>query len=157
MFGNTRLVSAFVPIVSNNSKGLLSRFKPTAMLRVSLTNGTPVLVAGDAGPFDSRADTEFVSAQGFAGELPVRVEAAVPFAIVRADYADLDTTLTIIACVMSGAFLVLALQYVRRSKLPAFDPGARDLGGRDQAVLSAGDQSQDRRTVRVRGPLPLAE
>src|SRR3569623_2688973 len=90
------------------------------MLRGSLTNGTPVLVAGDAGPFDSGSGTEFVSAQGFPGELPIRVEAAVPFAIVRADYADLDTTLTIIACVMSGSFLVLALQYVRRSKLPAF-------------------------------------
>ena len=120
-FGSTRLVSAFVPIVSNDSKGLLSRFKAAAMLRILLTNGTPVLVAGDAGPFDSRKDTEFLSAQGFAGELPVRVEAAVPFAIVRADYADLDMTLTVIACVMSGAFLVLALQYVRRSKLPAFD------------------------------------
>ena len=120
-FGSTRLVSAFVPIVSTDNKGLLSRFKPTAMLRVSLTNGTPVLVAGDAGSFDNKGDTEFVSVQGFPGELPVRVEAAVPFAIVRADYAELDTTLTIIACVMSGAFLVLALQYVRRSKLPAFD------------------------------------
>src|SRR3569623_2024787 len=28
---------------------------------------------------------------------------------------------TVAACLMSGAFLVLALQYVRRSKLPAFD------------------------------------
>jgi sensor c-di-GMP phosphodiesterase-like protein len=41
--------------------------------------------------------------------------------MVRADYTDLDVSFTIIACIMSGAFLVLALQYVRRSKLPAFD------------------------------------
>jgi EAL domain-containing protein (putative c-di-GMP-specific phosphodiesterase class I) len=120
-FGSTRLVSAFVPIVSSDAKGLLSRFKPTAMLRVALTNGTPVLVAGDASGFDNKRDTEFVSVQGFAGELPVRVEAAVPFAVVRADYSDLDVSFTIVACIMSGAFLVLALQYVRRSKLPAFD------------------------------------
>ncbi|MEO6013771.1 MAG: EAL domain-containing protein [Devosia sp.] len=120
-FGTTRLVSVFLPIVSSSGNGLLSRFKPTAMVRISLTNGTPVLVAGDPGPFDQQRDTEFISASGFAGELPVRVEAAVPFAIVRADYSDLDMSFTIIACIMSGAFLVLALQYVRRSKLPAFD------------------------------------
>ena len=120
-FGSARLVSAFVPIVSTDADGLLSRFKPTAMVRVALTNGTPVLVAGDASGFDNNRDTEFISAQGFAGELPVRVEAAVPFAVVRADYSDLDVSFTIVACIMSGAFLVLALQYVRRSKLPAFD------------------------------------
>ncbi|MBI4920731.1 MAG: EAL domain-containing protein [Devosia nanyangense] len=120
-FGNTRMVSAFVPLVSSDSEGLLNRFKPTAMVRVSVTDGTSVLVAGDPSPYDSHGTTEYVSAEGFAGELPIRVEAAVPFAIVRADYADLDVSFTIIACLMSGAFLVLALQYVRRSKLPAFD------------------------------------
>ena len=119
-FGATRLVSAFIPIVSVNRVGLLSQFRPTAMVRVTLTNGTPVLVAGDTSAFD-RGETEFVASSAFAGELPIRVEAAVPFAIVRADYSDLDVSFTIIACIMSGAFLVLALQYVRRSKLPAFD------------------------------------
>ncbi len=119
-FGTARLVSAFVPIISSNSTGLLARFKPTAMVRLSLTNGVPVMVAGDASAFD-RGGAEFISSEVIAGELPVRVEAAVPFAIVRADYADLDVSFTIIACIMSGAFLILALQYVRRSKLPAFD------------------------------------
>jgi EAL domain-containing protein (putative c-di-GMP-specific phosphodiesterase class I) len=120
-FGTSRQVSAFVPIVSSTENGLLSRFKPTAMVRISLTNGTPVLVAGDPSPFDNRRNTEFVASDSFAGELPIRVEAAVPFAMVRADYTDLDVSFTIIACLMSGGFLVLALQYVRRSKLPAFD------------------------------------
>jgi EAL domain-containing protein (putative c-di-GMP-specific phosphodiesterase class I) len=120
-FGTTRLVSAFVPIVSSSSAGLLSRFKPTAMVRISLTDSTPVLVAGDPTPFDGRRDTEFIATESFAGELPIRAEAAVPFAMVRADYSDLDVSFTVIACIMSGAFLVLALQYVRRSKLPAFD------------------------------------
>ncbi|MEO7224353.1 MAG: EAL domain-containing protein, partial [Devosia sp.] len=119
-FGTTRLVSAFVPIVSTNSAGLLSRFKPAAMVRITLTNGTVVLVGGDTSAFD-RGETEFLSSSVFAGELPIRIEAAVPFAIVRADYTDLDVSFTIIACIMSGAFLILALQYVRRSKLPAFD------------------------------------
>ncbi|MEO8756858.1 MAG: EAL domain-containing protein [Devosia sp.] len=120
-FGATRLVSAFVPVVSTDKKGLLSQFKSTTMLRISLSNGTPILTAGDSSAYDNHADTEFLAVQGFAGELPIRVEAAVPFAVVRADYSDLDVTFTVIACIMSGAFLVLALQYVRRSKLPAFD------------------------------------
>jgi len=120
-FGTTRMVSVFLPIVSSDAKGLLSRFKPTAMVRIALTNDTPVLVAGDPSAYDDRNGTEFIAAEGFAGELPIRVEAAVPFAVVRADYADLDMSFTIVACIMSGAFLVLALQYVRRSKIPAFD------------------------------------
>jgi sensor c-di-GMP phosphodiesterase-like protein len=120
-FGATRFVSAFVPILSSEPSGLLSRFKPTAMVRVALTNGTPVLTAGDPTPFDTRRDAEFVASEAFAGELPIRVEAAIPFAMLRADYADLDVSFTVIACIMSGAFLILALQYVRRSKLPAFD------------------------------------
>ena len=77
-FGTARMVSAFVPVVSTTTAGLLSRFKPTAMVRISLTNGTPVLIAGDAAPYDNRGNTEFLASEGFAGELPVRVEAAVP-------------------------------------------------------------------------------
>jgi EAL domain-containing protein (putative c-di-GMP-specific phosphodiesterase class I) len=120
-FGAARQVSAIVPIVSTSGSGILNRFRPTAMVRISLTNGTPVMVVGDPSAYDHRGGAEFIASDAFAGELPVRVEAAVPFAMVRADYADLDVSFTIIACIMSGAFLVLALQYVRRSKLPAFD------------------------------------
>jgi EAL domain-containing protein (putative c-di-GMP-specific phosphodiesterase class I) len=119
-FGTARLVSVFVPIISSDSKGLLGRFKPTSMVRISLTNGTPVMVAGDPSAFD-RGAAEYLSSSVIAGELPVKIEAAVPFAVVRADYTDLDVSFTVIACIMSGAFLILALQYVRRSKLPAFD------------------------------------
>ncbi len=120
-FGTTRKVSAFVPLYPSAAETLLSGIKPTAMVRTSLTNGIPVLSAGDSTAYDHRGDTEFVAADGYVGELPLRVEAAVPFAIVRADYADLDVSFTLIACLMSGAFLTLALQYVRRSQLPAFD------------------------------------
>lgn len=120
-FGTTRKVSAFVPIVSSTTESMLSRFEPTTMVRISLTNGTPVMVAGDAAPYDNRGATEFVHGESFSGELPIRVEAAVPFAMVRANYSDLDVSFTIVACIMSGAFLLLALQYVRRSQLPAFD------------------------------------
>lgn len=120
-YGTTRRVSAFVPIFAGDTASMLAGMKPTSMVRVSLTNGTPVVVAGNSESYDKRGNREFVSAEGFAGELPIRTEAAIPFAMVRADYADLDVSFTIIACLTCAAFLILALQYVRRSQLPAFD------------------------------------
>lgn len=120
-FGQQRIVSAFVPVLGASVETLLAGLKPTTMVRLMLTNGTAILTAGDSAALDANDGTEFVTATAFAGELPLRAEAAVPFAIVRADYADLDASFTIIACLMSGAFLVLSLQYVRRSQLPAFD------------------------------------
>jgi EAL domain-containing protein (putative c-di-GMP-specific phosphodiesterase class I) len=120
-FGTSRLVSAFAPVLGTNTDALLAGLKPTSMVRLSLTNGSPILTAGDSSGFERQDGTEFVTASAFAGEFPVRAEAAVPFAIVRADYADLDASFTIIACLTSAAFLILSLQYVRRSQLPAFD------------------------------------
>ena len=61
-FGTTRLVSAFVPIVSTDRRRACSAgFKPTAMVRMSLTNGTPVLVGGRYVGVRHRGDTEFVA------------------------------------------------------------------------------------------------
>ena len=120
-FGPLRTVSAFVPVLTSEADGLLSGVKATTMIRLSLTNSTPIVTVGDASAYDGRTNTEFVFAESFAGEMPLRAESAVPFAMVRADYADLDASFTVVAALMSGAFLVLALQYVRRSQLPAFD------------------------------------
>ncbi len=120
-FGGSRMVSAFAPVLASDVEGLSSGLKPTTMVRLSLTSGTQIVTVGDASAYDKRGDTEFIVAESLAGEIPLRAEAAVPFAMVRADYADLDASFTIVACLMSAAFLVLALQYVRRSQLPAFD------------------------------------
>ncbi|MDB5562556.1 MAG: hypothetical protein JWN11_1974, partial [Hyphomicrobiales bacterium] len=121
-FGGTRKVSAFVPVLPTAAQTLLGSFHPGSMVRVSLTNGTQILGAGDATSYDKRSnDKDFLATQSFAGELPLRSEAAVPFALVRSDYADLDFSFTFIAGILSAAFLVMALQYVRRSRLPAFD------------------------------------
>lgn len=120
-FGGQRSVSAFVPLIANPAETLLRGLKPTAMVRLSLTNGTPIIAAGDPNAFDNRGETEFLYTEAIAGEIPIKAEGAVPFAMVRADYADLDASFTVVACLMSGAFLILSLQYVRRSKLPAFD------------------------------------
>ncbi len=121
-FGTTRIVSAFVPILMQRFELLTSDLGPGAIVRISLSNGDLIHEAGDVAAFDQReGELDFIRDQSFAGELPLRVEAAVPFATVRGDYADLDSALTIIACVMSAFVLLTALQYVRRSQLPAFD------------------------------------
>jgi EAL domain-containing protein (putative c-di-GMP-specific phosphodiesterase class I) len=120
--GAERRVSVFSPVLANVASGLLPRLQPATLVRVSLSSGTPVLTVGDATSYDGRkGDNDFVWAQSLAGEIPLRVEAAVPFALVRANYAKLAIGLMIIACAMSAAFLVMLLQYVRRSNLPAFD------------------------------------
>lgn len=121
-FGQTRKVSAFVPLMSQTADGLAQGLRAGAMIRVGLTNGTPILTVGDAGAYDRReTSAEFVSAQSFAGELPLKVEFAMPFVMARAGYADLDIAFTVIACLFSAVFLIVSLNYVRRSRVPAFD------------------------------------
>lgn len=120
-FGSSRKVSAFAPVLAAERDSLLSGLKSTSMMRVALTDGAEIITVGDPRAYDERGKTEFVTVESFAGELPIRVTAAVPFAMVRADYGDLDASFTVVAALMCGAFLILALQYVRRSDLPAFD------------------------------------
>lgn len=121
-FGTTRKVSAFVPVLANGNSSLLTGTSPGTAVRLSLTSGTQIAAVGDTAAFDRIPDeATYVSAQAIAGELPVRVEAVVPFAVVRANYADLDVSFTLVAALMSGSFLILMLQYVRKSRLPAFD------------------------------------
>ncbi|MBU1305072.1 MAG: EAL domain-containing protein, partial [Alphaproteobacteria bacterium] len=121
-FGDLRRVSAFLPLLGQSAQTLEQGLHSGAMMRITLTNGTTVMTLGDAGGFDRRSSaSEFISSEGFAGALPIKVEYAVPFAIVRAGFADLDVSFTFVACLMSASFLVLALQYVRRSRVPAFD------------------------------------
>lgn len=120
--GETRRVSAFVPLLGQAEPALRSAMGDASLLRVSLTNGLTVLTVGDPSGFDRRlSNTEYITAQGFAGQFPIKIEQAVPFAVARAGYADLDVAFTVIACVLSGAFLLFSLTYVRRSRVPAFD------------------------------------
>ena len=121
-FGESRRVSAFVPLIGQTADGLAQALPAASMMRVLLSNGTPVLTVGDATAFDRRGSSgEFISATGFAGDLPLKVEYAVPFAMVRANYADLDMAFTAVACLMSATMLLLSLSYVRRTRVPAFD------------------------------------
>ena len=121
-YSSTRRISAFVPVLPFPPETVAQDLTTGGMAQVSLTNGTPISTSGDPTPYERRSsDAEFITAQAFAGELPLRVDAALPFALVRSTYSDLDLSFTVIAAAMSGAFLLLMLQYVRRSQLPAFD------------------------------------
>jgi EAL domain-containing protein (putative c-di-GMP-specific phosphodiesterase class I) len=120
--GEMRRISAFVPLLGQSQQAVTAGLPTAAMMRVLLANGTPVLTVGNPAPFDSRrSNQEFIVVQEFVGELPLKVEYAQPFALARADYADLDVSFTTIACLMSAAFLIMALHYVRSSRMPAFD------------------------------------
>lgn len=121
-FGETRRISAFVPLLGQAEAALSSSVRNAGFLRVSLTSGLHVLTVGDPSQFDQRRSSDdFVSAVGFAGQLPIRIEYAAPFAMVRAGYADLNVVFTVIACIASAVMLLFILNSVRRSRVPSFD------------------------------------
>ncbi|MVS98158.1 EAL domain-containing protein [Devosia marina] len=121
-FGETRRVSTFVPLLGQSESALNETLPDSAMMRVTLTNGLSIVTLGDPSGFDRRqSSSDYISAQGYAGQFPIKVEYAVPFAMARAGYADLDVAFTFIACLASAVFLILNLRYVRRSRVPAFD------------------------------------
>ncbi|NMA96585.1 MAG: EAL domain-containing protein [Phyllobacteriaceae bacterium] len=121
-FGEMRRVSVFVPLLGQSETSLTQSMRNAGMMRVTLTSGMPILTIGDPAGFDGRSsNSDYINAEKFAGQFPIKVETAVPFVMVRAGYADLDVIFTIIACVVSAAFLLFSLGYVRRSRVPAFD------------------------------------
>lgn len=121
-FGDLRRISTFVPLLGQTEEALAKTLPSSAALRVTLTNGLSVVSVGDSAGYERRtAGSDYIVAQSYAGELPVKVEYAISFAMVRAGYGDLDLIFTVIACLISGAFLLFSLNYVRRSRVPAFD------------------------------------
>jgi EAL domain-containing protein (putative c-di-GMP-specific phosphodiesterase class I) len=129
-FGQTRQVSVFMPLLGQNRQALAGALDPSAVLSIVVTNGTPILSVGNVAAFDRRtSNTDFIQAMAFAGELPLRAEAAVPFVIARAKYADLDLGFTMLGCMISAGLLLLLLHYVRRSRVPAFDLERAIAGG----------------------------
>ena len=91
-------------------------------MRIGMSDGTELLLIGSA-QLDTLQGSkhEMLVANSFAGDLPVRVEAALPFTTARASFVQLYFVLTLVACGMSGALLLVALQYVRRGNVPDFD------------------------------------
>lgn len=121
-FNQTRRISVFTPILGQSESSLEESLPGASTLRVSLTNGSDIFTVGDSAGFDRRENNAgYISAQSYAGQFPIKVEYALPFAVARAHYADLDSVFTVLACIASGSFLLFSLSYVRRSRVPAFD------------------------------------
>ena len=120
-FGQQKVVSALVPLVPDETDRLLDGFDPGSVLSFVLSDGTVIADVGDVVGYTNRGRTEFITASAYAGDSPIEVRTAVPFAIVRAQYGALDTSFTLLTSLMCAAFLLLALRHVRRSDLPAFD------------------------------------
>lgn len=117
-----RRISSFVHLGERLGVGVGSRLAHADFLRLALTNGTELAAAGDPQLWEGRGPGDgYVVANAFAGEVPVRAEAVLSLAGVRGSYAELGVILTVAACLISASFLVLALRYVQRSQLPAFD------------------------------------
>ncbi len=120
-FGGNRTVSAFVeavPLVTRDVPLVVGNMRH---LVVSLTNGAPVVLRGDAVDAAPSSNGDYILARSFAGDIPLKAEAGVSFETVRAGYAELDIGLTLVACLLGVTLLLLALQFARRSNLPSFE------------------------------------
>lgn len=112
-----RTISAFV----NISNGLAAGRRPVElveadMLRLTFVDGTPLFAQGNIDPDQLTARRQdYMFANALAGDVPVRAEVAIRFDALRAEYSDLYVLFTLVASMMSAAFLILALQYVRKS------------------------------------------
>lgn len=120
--GGERRVSVFVPLLGISQESFDSSLRNTAVLQISLTSGLPIIATGAVADFERRGlSQDYLRAHGYAGELPIKVQYALPFDTARASYADLDGVFTVIACMTSACLLLLALWYARKSRVPAFD------------------------------------
>lgn len=116
-----RLVAAFAPLLTETTENITDGLDAGSRVDVSLTDGTEVLSAGDPTASLDGNNSAVLSAKAVAADLPIRVTVAVPFEAVRANYADLDASFTVVTSLMCGALLLLALVLVRRSDLPPFE------------------------------------
>lgn len=121
MFGVGRRLSVFVPALAENAQSMIQGLGAGAMVRVALTDGTLVGESGDTAGYDNPSGSDYIEVSAFAGDLPIKVTAAVPFAVARADYAALDAAFTLLTCLSCGTWLVVALRFVRGGRMPSFD------------------------------------
>lgn len=121
--GNGATISAFVQFPSGLIDGNLPEsLRDVESLRIGLSDGTELLSIGDAAmELTPGTSGEMLVANAFAGDLPVRVEAALSFETVQSSFVELYFALTILACLMSGSILLVILQYVKRGNIPDFD------------------------------------
>lgn len=118
----TRYLSAFVLLGMHVSDHALDELYPLSAVKLSFTNGEDIVTLGNYGAFERRTnDADYIAVNSFAGDVPVRGQAAAVFGDVRTEYAELDIVFTVISCLISIGFLLLAFQYLRRSAGAALD------------------------------------
>lgn len=116
-------ISAFVTFGHVLATGILPvDLRNVSMLRISFTDGTELFTFGNSSGFDdSVKQGSHLTAIAFAGDIPLRIEVAIPFAVVKMSYAQLYIWLTLLACAISAVILVGSIRSVRKSALPSFD------------------------------------
>lgn len=91
-------------------------------LSVTLSDGTELLSLGDSSSIvGPNISSTHLVVDAFAGDLPISVEAAVPFGVLQARYLDIYFFATLGACFISAALLLVVLQTIRRGNVPDFD------------------------------------
>lgn len=121
MFGTGRRLSVFTAASTGSDQTVMQGFEQGSVIRLQLTDGTLIAEMGDSAGYDARGGAEYLESSALAGDLPMKVTAALPFAVARASYAALDTAFTLLTCLSCGTWLLVALRFVRRNELPAFD------------------------------------
>lgn len=117
-----KVLSIFVYADPDLERGLPPEIAGAAMFRLTLTSGDTILTLGDnTGLADVGNDRNYLVVNSFASEFPIRAEAVMPFAPLKAQYAGLDIAVTIMACLTSAALLLVIFHYARRAKLHALD------------------------------------
>ncbi len=93
-----------------------------SMLRISFTDGTVLLSVGDPDTLEVNGVSKtHISAIAIAGDVPLRVEVAVPFDAIKDGYADLYVALIVLACFVSAGVFIASIRTVRQSRLPTFN------------------------------------
>lgn len=119
---NNRIVSGFVRITQRVVRGMPPELASANLLRIALTDGSEILSIGEGSSVEENStDRAYIAAASIADALPLVAAVEVPFATVRAHYADLDFSVTILVAVISFICLFFAIKYVREASLPALD------------------------------------
>ena len=113
-------VAAYASLPFSAPGELKALLRPGSTARLSLTNGTVAVAMGDWAQFQSVPD-DFIPAASFVGALPLRLEVAVPYGSVRADYDDAYAALLVLFLVIGALLSTLAYLKVRGVRWPQFE------------------------------------
>jgi len=116
-------ISAFVTFNQIfSSTSLPIGLKDASTLRMVFADGMQLFsIGGLFKDYESDDMGDYLQVVSLAGEVPLRLEVAVPFSKIRSRYADLYIWLTIVACLFSASILMAAIIVTRKPSLTPFD------------------------------------